>query len=355
MKYDKALGKMITAVIRNFLAAGATALTFFATMDANPTLYIHDKFFVNEKKLCKFFEGKTMWITGASSGIGATLATQLSRHGANLILSARPSEKLDSVAESCRQVSNNENKIHVIPFDMASSHDEIESAVDSALKIVKNNNLDFVVLNAGIGQLKPATMTSHLVTEEIFKLNTLAPIALTRILLQRGALQKDGGKHLVVTSSVGGKFALPLSASYAASKHALHGYYDSLKAECPWLRIDLICPGTVDTHFHKKDDGKSTEKNVVASANNKPKEIRELKMSVDRCATLFISSLLMKKGGERWVAEQPTLLALYIRQFFPSLFERTLRTVGPLRVKAWEEGKNLYDPDTWKRFGRSDK
>lgn len=341
---------MISSVVRNVLAAGATAFAFaFSAMDANPSLYIHDKFFVNDKRLNEFFRGKTMWITGASSGIGAELAMQLSRHGANLILSARSSDKLHSVAESCRQASNCGNTISVLPFDLTASHEELESAVDSALKLVGNGDLDYVVLNAGAGQLMPASKTSHLVTQEIFKLNTLAPIALTQLLLERGVLQREKGRHLVVTSSVGGKFGVPLSASYAASKHALHGYYDSLKSECPWLRIDLICPGPIDTYFHENHRGGSGPKELTPDTDNKSVQ-RELKMPLGRCTALLVSGLLMNEGGERWVTEQPTLLGMYIRQYFPGLFEKTLSRVGPMRVKAWEEGKNLYDPNTWKTF-----
>lgn len=339
---------MVPAAIRNIVAAGAAALAVaFSGMDSNPSLFLYDKLFVSERRLNESFRGKTMWITGASSGIGADLAMKLSRCGVNLILSARASDKLQSVADSCRRVRNNcDNTISVVPFDLAASHEDLERAVDSALDILGKNNLDFVILNAGAGQLMPATKTSHLFTEQIFRVNTFAPIALTKLLLERGVLQPNKGRHLVVTSSVGGKFGLPLSSSYAASKHALHGYYDSLRAECPWLRIDLICPGPVDTSFHG-----AVPKDVGLDAKEAP--VRELKMPVSRCTALIVSALLMKKGGEFWLTEQPTLLGMYIKQYFPNVFEKTLSKVGPMRVKAWEEGKNLYDPETWKAFGRS--
>jgi hypothetical protein len=73
-------------------------------------------------------------------------------------------------------------------------------------------------------------------------------------------------------------------------------------------------------------------------------------MTVNRCTTLLVSGMLMKEGGERWIAEQPTLLGLYIKQHFPRLFQLTLNKLGPVRVQAWQAGKNLYDPDTWKSF-----
>lgn len=326
------------------ITAGATAFAiFFSRIDANPTLYLADRFLASERRLQNLFGGKTMWITGASSGIGAEMAMELSRKGVNLILSARSEERLQSVAKACRQVSNNENYITVLPLDVTCSEDELESAVDKLLDIVGAESLDFVVLNAGKGQLKPERLMTRQESEEMFQLNTLAPIALTQTLLRKGVLHADGGKNIMVTSSVGGKFGLPLSASYAASKHALHGYYDSLKAECPWLRIDLVCPGPIDTAFHHSKDGHGNEQAVEKTSTR-----RELKMPASRCAQLMVSSFLVKGGGEHWIAEQPSLIGLYLKQFFPCAFQSLLCKVGQLRIKAWEEGLNLYDPQTWK-------
>ena len=337
-------------VVRNVVAAGAAAFAFaFSVMDANPSLYIHDKIFVNDKRMRSFYNGKTMWILGASSGVGEEMARQLSSHGANLILSARSVDKLNSVAESCKKISKGETSVRVLPFDISAPYDELESVVDTAREMLGNGTLDILVLNAGIGQLEPASTTSHLVTQQLFNTNTLAPIAMTHILLNRGLLGENASNHLVVTSSVGGKLGLPLSASYAASKHALHGYYDSLQAECPWLRVDMVCPGPVDTSFHKQQ---TTNENTASSADDGSSQRSELKMPVSRCSALILSGITMRRGGERWVAEQPTLLGLYLKQHIPGLFDSILRKVGPLRLKAWKEGKNLYDPETWKNLGR---
>jgi dehydrogenase/reductase SDR family protein 7 len=318
--------------ITYFFAVGATALTLFANMDANPSLYVHD-FFLTERRLNNFFNQKTMWITGASSGIGAEMAKQLSCLGVNLILSARSSEKLKSVAEVCSTEKG--NTISVLPLDLTCTDDELESAVEKVLELVgTSGNLDFVVLNAGRGQLKPESLMTRKESQDMFQINTLAPIALTQMLLRKKVLQQGKGNNLMVTSSIGGKLGLPLSASYAASKHALHGYFESLKAECPWMKIDLVCPGPIDTEFHGKREKSS-----------KPR--KELKMPASRCARLMVSSFLTK-GGEHYISEHPSLVGLYLKQFFPSFFQSILCRVGPLRIKAWEQGLNLYDPQTWK-------
>jgi short-subunit dehydrogenase len=351
--YDVDGLKTMIAPFRNLLAAGVAACAAsFSFMDANPALYLFDKFFVNDKRLHEHFQGKNIWILGASSGIGAEVARKLSQHGANLILSSRSSERLEIVAESCRR---NTNKVSLITLDVAASQNDLETAVDQALEIVGSANLDCVILNAGRGQLAPAKQTTRETTEQIFQINTLAPIHITQILFQRGALHQDKGKHLFVTSSIGAKFAVPLSASYAASKHALHGYFNSLQAENPWLRIDLLCLGPVDTSFHKNHiDSSRKDTHAETETTNNPQSdnissVRELKMPVQRCASLFVSSMLMSNGSnnERWVSEQPALMGMYINQYFPGLFHRLVKGMGPIRVQAWKEGKNLYDPNTW--------
>ena len=296
-----------------------------------------------------------MWITGASSGIGADLAMQLSRHGVNLILSARPSDRLNTVAEECRRSARDRGngKITVVPSDLASAISDLEDTIDKVINDTTDGSLDFVVLNAGRGQLRPATMTKHDVTEQVFQLNTLAPIALTQILLEKGVLREDRGRHVVVTSSVGAKFGVPLSASYAASKHALHGYYNSLKAELPWLRVDLVCPGSTDTEFHRSHIGGSGAKQAGGETTDAEKPTKsKMKMSTSRCSQLIISSMTMshKQGGEYWIADHPVLLGLYVNQLFPSFFQMTLSKVGSMRVKAWEQGLDLYDPETWRKM-----
>mmetsp|Transcript_18375 Transcript_18375/g.42176 ORF Transcript_18375/g.42176 Transcript_18375/m.42176 type:complete len:355 (-) Transcript_18375:141-1205(-) len=353
---------MIVPFVANAVAFGsaAFAIAFAASMDANPSLYLFDRFFVNEQRLHSFFEGKTIWITGASSGIGREIALRTSKYGANLILTGRSSERLQIVKDSCSTHQNDGRIISILPLDMNAADEEFDEALSDLETILGDHNLDCVILNAGRGQLKTAETTSSATTSEIFQINALAPISLSQKLLERGILNENKGRQqLVVTSSVGALVGLPLSSSYAASKHALHGYFNTLRAEKTWLDIKLICPGTIDTSFHtsyvgdtdtvtKKHDKPSSKGKKEAAKSNK------LKMSINRCARLYISSLLLN-NGELWIAEQPMLAGLYINRHFPSIFHRILAKVGPLRIKAWKEGKDLYDPKTWKEIGASDK
>jgi dehydrogenase/reductase SDR family protein 7 len=374
---------MMLSVVRNAVAAAgaAFAVAFASTMDANVSLYLYDKLFVfhdDRRLLREHLGGKTLWITGASSGIGAELARQVCRYGVkHLILTGRSVERLQAVADECAAASavSSDNKgtseqtrtstaiptkLSILPLDMTASEKEFQAAVDALETILGDDDtLDCVILNAGTGQLRPAVKTSSSTTRELFQVNTLAPIAITQILLERGILSRDKRQHLVVTSSIGALMGVPLSASYAGSKWAIQGYMRSLKAEMPWLCIDLVCPGPVDTafldHHQPTSEGTSTNESTTTDGDRKK---RRLKMSVDRCVRLYLSSLLLgdrTNGGEFWIAEQPTLAGLYINQYFPAMFQTLLTKIGPLRVQAWEEGRDLYDPETWKAMGTSSK
>jgi short-subunit dehydrogenase len=355
---------MIVPYLGNVVALGTTAfaVAFVGLMDANPSLYLYDKCFVNEQRLKSFFQGKTIWITGASSGIGREMAVRASRYGVKkLILTGRSSERLQNVADYCSDQntelssSDSPSTISVLPLDMTASEEDFNHAMTGLESILGDDNLDCIVLNAGRGQLKPADRTSASITSEIFQVNTLAPIALAQQLLGRGILKKSRGKQqLVVTSSVGALVGLPLSSSYAASKHALHGYFNTLRAENAWLDIKLICPGTIDTPFHSSYVGEGDPKAATVNDSDqkqKQKSSSKLKMSIDRCVRLYLSCLLLN-NGEYWISAQPMLSSLYINRHFPGIFRALLAKVGSLRLKAWEEGKDLYDPKTWKEIGR---
>jgi dehydrogenase/reductase SDR family member 7 len=287
-----------------------------------------------------------------------------------LILTGRSVERLQAVADDCflamdRISSDAElttTTISILPLDMTASQSEFHLAVDELEKILEDAPLDCVILNAGRGQLRPACETSVSTTKEIFQVNTLGPISLSQILLERGILRQDKGKHIVVTSSIGAKMGVPLSSSYVGSKWALHGYMYSLQAEMPWLTIDLVCPGPVDTAFHHSHrDAAAKTGNVGTTMTTTTTNVmqffarKRLKMSLERCTRLYLSSLLLQRGGEHWIVEQPAMLGLYINQYFPGVFQNILTKIGPFRVEAWKDGKDLYDPDTWKRMGNRKK
>lgn len=327
---------MIPYVWRTAAVAAIVASTAatFGIMDASPGLWFYDKIFVSDRRLQQHFQDKRIWITGASSGIGAALAMKLSKSGALLILSARNEAKLRQVSTLCP------GETTILPLDVTSAVD-----VDKAVQQV-GGDIDYLILNAGVGHLRPALQTTMEETERLLQVNTLAPIQMaTKWLQQR---KKGQLRYLVVTSSVASLFAVPLSASYAASKHAVHGYFQSLRSECsPWLRVDLPCPGPVATEFHVNNKGINAGA-VNGDSASRSSNGKEMKMPVERSARLIVSSMLIpgRGGRETWIAQQPTLLFCFLNQYMPLLASWMLNKIGPTRLALLEAGLNLYDPSS---------
>jgi len=168
-------------------------------------------------------QSKTIWITGASSGVGEGMATVFHREGADIIISGRREAELKRVKVSCTDGSGS---VTVLPFDIT-DRAEREAAAQKVLKAFER--IDILVNNAGIGQRSLAKDTTLEVDRRIMEVDFFAPIALTKLVLPRMIEQQSG--HLIVTSSVAGKHGVPLHATYCAAKHALHGYFDTLRIE----------------------------------------------------------------------------------------------------------------------------
>ncbi len=186
-------------------------------------------------------QGKTVLITGASSGIGRALAIAFAREGARLVLTARSRSALESVA---RQVAPAE--ADVIPADLrdpASLASLCEKAVE------RFQTIDILVNNAGVGLYAPSFQSSPELVGDLMSLNFLAPVELTRRLLP--AIPSGGA--VINISSIAGKVPLPWLTLYSASKYALNAYSDGLRMELAQAGIHVlcVCPGYVDTAFRE--------------------------------------------------------------------------------------------------------
>jgi short-subunit dehydrogenase len=388
--------------LRHVVVAVAAACTgSFLLMDCNPSLYCYDRYLqvtspspqqrgigsmvagasapasvesVNGAVLAggyhNFQDTKCVWIVGASSGIGREMAEQLAVSGVqHLVLSSRSAAKCNAVADTCRSL-NPACRLTVLPVNVTDT-DSLEQAVQAIANMhgVTWWPLDMVVMNAGVGQLLPALETDAATTEHIVRSNALWPMILTPLLFAKATPStlsseqspSQQSPHLVITSSIAGKLAVPLSAAYAASKFAIQGYFSSLACERPDLRIDLLCPGPVDTEFHRNSKNNDSENADAPTAPSK------MKMPVDRCVALMLSAMQRNRNRQQqsqsllqsllqplqfqevWIALQPSLTALYIQQWFPGLQRRILGIVGPKRVQLWREGYDLYDPASWRR------
>lgn len=260
------------------------------------------------------FKNKTVWITGASSGIGKAMALAFSRQGANLILSARNEENLRAVKNLC----NDSSKVEILPLDLT-DYSVFPEKVSSALYFFKD--IDILINNGGISQRSLVIDTNLKVDQKLFDINYFGTIALTKALLQHFVNKNKG--HIVTISSITGKIGTPLRSSYAASKHALHGFFDSLRSEVYDNNIDvtLVCPGFINTDISKnalKADGTKQNTTDRATANG---------MDPDVFAKKVLKAISRKKQ-EVVIGGAKVVLAIYIKRFFPRLLSNMIRKVA---------------------------
>ncbi len=186
---------------------------------------------------------KVVWITGASSGIGEALAYALAARGARLILSARRAERLAEVAARCKGVGAS---VDILPLDLADGSSLAASVREASAAY---GIIDILVNNAGISQRAEAIDTAPDVVRTIIETNLIGPVILTAEVARR--MRERGSGLIVVVSSLVGKVGSPLRSAYAASKHALHGYFDSLRMELAGRGVGvlLVVPGFVRTEI----------------------------------------------------------------------------------------------------------
>jgi len=204
------------------------------------------------------YKDKVVWITGASSGIGEHLAYALAEQGAKLILSSRNEKELQRVKNNCHKDSD----ILIMPLDVV-DFDAIPAAVESAVSHF--GKIDMLINNAGISQRALAQDTKLEVDQKIMTVNYFGKVGMTKSVLP--VMQKQGFGQIVVISSVMGKLGVPYRSAYAASKHALHGLFDALRAEVAKdnIQVTIILPGYVRTNVTinaLKGDG--SKNNVMA-------------------------------------------------------------------------------------------
>jgi len=260
------------------------------------------------------FQNKVIWITGASSGIGKALALELSNQDALLILSARNKEVLESVKSECK----NSESVWVLPLDLEQFH-SFDTTVEKAMSFFRR--IDILVNNGGISQRSFAKDTIIEIDKRIIDVNYMGTVALTKAVLPHFLEKKQG--HIVVTTSIVGKVGTPLRSSYAASKHALHGFFDSLREEVYDDNIDvtLICPGYVTTNVSMnalQGDGTPQQTMDKATANGiKPKRFAKL-----------MAKAIRKKKQEVYIAGFKEKLGVYVKRWIPKLYSFMVRKLS---------------------------
>lgn len=251
-----------------------------------------------------------VWITGASSGIGEALAHEYGRRGARLILSARNAARLEEVRCACVGPERH----LVLPLDLSRPDSHGKACAEALDRL---GRVDILVNNGGISQRSLAARSSLDVDRAIMETNYFGTVSLTRAVLP--SMIARGSGHIVVVSSLVGKIGTPLRSSYAASKHALHGFFDSLRAET-WrqgIRVTLVCPGFVRTDVSVNAlTGDGTPQGTMdrAQARGMPAPV---------CAEK-IARAVEKNRAEVYIGGRE-VLGVYVNRFFPTLFNRIIR------------------------------
>ena len=183
------------------------------------------------------FDNKAVWITGASSGIGAALAREFAARGAHLVLSGRDEERLADVAADCGETL-------LLPFDV---RDDEALADATAKAIAWKGGVDVAIANAGVSQRSRALKTGMQVYRDIIAIDLTAQIAFAQGLI--GHMADRGSGHLAFISSIAGKVGVPMRTAYSAAKFGLAGYGDALRAELSQsgVQVHVIYPGSIAT------------------------------------------------------------------------------------------------------------
>lgn len=314
-----------------FLVIIVGFIIWFKKADADLILLFYEKY----GKPIDSLKGKVVWITGASSGIGQSLAIDLASVGVKLALSGTNEERLQETKNQClASGKTKEDDIFLIPFSINefSIH---ETCVKKVLDYF--GTIDILVNNAGRTQRASFQEIEIQVDRDLFDINVFGSVNLTRKVLPHFFAKGQG--HIVVTSSVTGKIGVPWSSSYTGSKHALHGYFECLRAEASSSGIDItmICPGPTFAQnlLSKAFTGKAGE------SFGGQQESNDKRMPTARCSHL-ISVAIANKVDEAWICLQPILATFYLSQYTPTFFRSVLikKFVTKERMTAWREGKS---------------
>ncbi len=184
------------------------------------------------------YTSKTVWITGASSGIGAALSRELARRGAHLVLSGRDETRLAEVAKDCGETL-------LLPFDV---RDDAALADATTKAIAWKGGVDLAFANAGVSQRSRALNTDMQVYRDIIDIDLTAQIAFSQGLI--GHMVERGSGGIAFISSIAGKVGVPMRTAYSAVKFGLAGYGDALRGELSQsgVNVHMIYPGSVATN-----------------------------------------------------------------------------------------------------------
>jgi NAD(P)-dependent dehydrogenase (short-subunit alcohol dehydrogenase family) len=255
--------------------------------------------------------GNVVVLTGASRGIGREMARQLAAQGARLALSSRDAEALDRLAEECH---GRGAEAVAIPADVS---DEAQCAALIARAAESFGRIDTLINNAGISMwARAAEVTDLSIFEAIMRVNYLGSVWCTLHALPH---LKESRGRIVVVSSMTGKTGVPTRSGYAASKHALHGFFDSLRIELAGtgVTVTIACPDFVATGIRESAFG----------PDGRPLRVSPLQeskvMTAETCARLILDGAARRE--RELILSGRGKVGLWLKLLAPGLIDRIAR------------------------------
>ena len=252
-----------------------------------------------------FWAGKRVLLAGASSGLGEALANELSARGSKLVITARRADRLKSIADGCARIAQG-GAPKILPMDVTNEGAILEAQAAEAAALL-GGPVDVLCYAAGVGQRTTAVGTSAAGHRQIMATNFEGAVALSRAVLP--SMLERGCGHIVVVSSVQGFFGQPGRSSYAASKAAMLGYFDAVRAEVAsqGVGVTVVIPGYIAT------DHSATAVGAAGEADDNAKK----GMSPESLATM-IADAVEKKQPQLLASQLDGRLAIWLRALWPA-------------------------------------
>ena len=250
---------------------------------------------------------------GASMGIGKVLAVEFSKQEAIVIISSRNTSQLNEVKQECDTYTP---ECFVLPLDLTKPENFNEK---TKTIISKYQKIDFLIINGGVSQRSYITETALDIDRKIMEINYFGNIALTKSVLPYMLQQKTG--HIATVSSIVGVFGFPLRSAYSASKHALHGFYETLRAEhySDNIKVSVIIPGRVKTNISINaltKEGKAYGKNDDGQAGG---------ITAEKAAICILKGI--RKEKKEILVGRKELIMVYLRRYLPFVFYRIVNKI----------------------------
>jgi short-subunit dehydrogenase len=254
------------------------------------------------------FKNKTVWIIGASSGIGRALAIGFAKEKSKLVLSSRNLKELEETQKKCQKYSLD---CSIIPLDLE-QNSEFEIKVNEVLKTY--SSIDYLIINGGVSQRSLAFETPLDLDRKIMEINYFGNIAITKAVLPQMIKQQSG--HIVTLSSIVGKFGFPLRSAYSASKHALHGFYETLRFEHQkdHIKVTIAIPGRVKTNISVNALNKEGKQHGEMDPG------QERGITAESCSQQIIKAI--RKNKKEVLIGGNELIMVRLKRWFPFLFYR---------------------------------